>query len=117
MTTIGKWMLAGLIAGFSPASLASTDLEAEYVAAIHSRVLAGWTPPATLKPGSHCAVEFGQLPGGAIVSAVVTPDCEFDAAGKASIEAAVLRAQPLPYRGFEAVFSRRMTLIFQAPTR
>lgn len=117
MRTIGKWMLAGLIAGVSPASLASTDLEAEYVAAIHSRVLANWIVPATLKPGSRCEVSVAQLPGGTIASAVATEDCEFDEAGKASIEAAVLRAQPLPYRGFEAVFNRRMILVFQAPAR
>lgn len=117
MRTIGKWMLAGLIAGFSPASMASSDLQAEYAMAIHSRVLANWTTPATLKPGSHCEVKVVQLPGGMIASATTTADCEFDGAGKASIEAAVLRAQPLPYRGFESVFQRWMMLKFQAPPR
>lgn len=117
MRTIGKWMLAGLIAGFTPPSLAYTDLEAEYVAAIHSRVLANWTLPATLKPGSRCEVKVVQLPGGTIASATATADCEFDEAGKASIETAVLRAQPLPYRGFESVFQRWMMLNFQAPLR
>lgn len=117
MRTIGKWMLAGLIAGISPASQASTDLEAEYVAAIHSRVLANWIVPATLKPGSHCEVKVVQLPGGTIASAVATENCKFDEAGKASIEAAVLRAQPLPYRGFESVFQRWIMLNFQAPPR
>ncbi len=117
MRTIALGLLAGLIASFSPASMASTDLEAEYVAAIHSRVLANWTLPATLKPGSHCEVKVVQLPGGMIASAAATGDCGFDEAGQASIEAAVLRAQPLPYRGFESVFQRWIVLKFQAPSR
>jgi len=80
-------------------------------------VLANWIPPTTLKPGARCEVSVAQLPGGTIAGAAATAACEFDEAGKASIEAAVLRAQPLPYRGFEAVFNRRMNLVFQAPAR
>lgn len=114
---MGTWVVAGVIAGFSPAAVASSDLQADYAVAIHSRVLANWTPPATLEPGSHCKVKVVQLPGGTVASATATADCEFDEAGKASIEAAVLRAQPLPYTGFESVFQRWMTLNFQIPSR
>jgi hypothetical protein len=41
------------------------------------------------------------------------PELPYDEAGKRSIEAAVLNAQPLPYRGFESVFAR--TLNFTPP--
>jgi colicin import membrane protein len=44
----------------------------------------------------------------------VSPSCPYDALGKRSVEAAVLKAQPLPYAGFESVFSRELKLNFQA---
>jgi len=47
-------------------------------------------------------------------SAKVSPDCPFDEAGRRSIEAAVLNAQPLPYRGFETVFQRTINFNFTA---
>ena len=37
--------------------------------------------------------------------------------GRRSVEAAVLKAQPLPYRGFESVFSRNLTINFRAEDR
>ncbi|TWR29546.1 protein TolA, partial [Xanthomonas vasicola] len=46
--------------------------------------------------------------------AKVAPGCPYDEAGQRSIEAAVLSAQPLPYRGFESVFQRNLTFVFTA---
>ena len=40
-----------------------------------------------------------------------------DAAGQDSVERAVLKAQPLPYRGYESVFARTLTLNFEARDR
>ena len=40
-----------------------------------------------------------------------------DAAGQDSVERAVLKAQPLPYRGFEPVFARELILNFEAQDR
>ncbi len=51
-------------------------------------------------------IHITQLPGGRVLSAEVAPDCPYDDAGRRSIESAVMRAQPLPYRGFEPVFER-----------
>jgi len=51
------------------------------------------------------------------MEAQVRPGCPMDAAGQRSIEAAVLKAQPLPYRGFEPVFRRKLTFIFEAQDR
>lgn len=39
-------------------------------------------------------------------------DCEYDAAGRQSIMAATLKAQLLPYAGYESVFHRRLILKF-----
>jgi colicin import membrane protein len=67
--------------------------------------------------GTRCKVEVTQLPGGEVISADVQPGCAMDPAGQRSLEAAVLRAQPLPYRGFEPVFNRRLIFTFEAQDR
>ncbi len=64
--------------------------------------------------GQRCKIVIQQLPGGTVNSANVSPDCPFDEAGRRSIEAAVRNAQPLPYRGFEAVFQRTINFTFTA---
>ena len=43
--------------------------------------------------------------------------CPYDALGRRSVEAAVRRAEPLPYAGFESVFNRRLNLNFTAQDR
>ncbi|KAF1708640.1 cell envelope integrity protein TolA [Pseudoxanthomonas sacheonensis] len=85
-------------------------LLAKYRAAIQSAVSAQWTRPETVPLGTRCRVVIKQLPGGQVMSAEVQPGCAMDQAGQDSLERAVLKAQPLPYRGFESVFNR--TLIF-----
>jgi colicin import membrane protein len=47
----------------------------------------------------------------------VSPSCPYDELGRRSVEAAVLKAQPLPYAGFEQVFQRNLTLNFEAADR
>ncbi|WP_158549180.1 cell envelope integrity protein TolA [Lysobacter silvisoli] len=89
-------------------------LTARYVAAVQQAILARWTRPASVVEGQRCRLEVRQLPGGAILSAQASADCEFDAAGRRSIETAVLKAQPLPYAGYEPVFSRYLILNFTA---
>jgi colicin import membrane protein len=54
------------------------------------------------------------VPGGTVIDAKVDPSCPYDELGRRSIEAAVLKAQPLPYAGFEPVFNRTLKLNFQA---
>ena len=92
----------------------SDDLRAKYAAAIQQKVLASWTRPDNVPFGQRCKIEIVQLPGGNVSSAKVSPDCPFDEAGRRSIEAAVLNAQPLPYRGFETVFARQLNFTFTA---
>ena len=55
-----------------------------------------------------------QLPGGKVIKVDIAPSCPYDALGERSVEAAVLKAQPLPYAGFESVFRRELKLNFQA---
>ena len=82
-----------------------------YAVAIQSAVTPNWLRPDNM-PLVSCKVHIVQLPGGVVVSATVDANCPYDAAGRRSIENAVLRTQILPYRGFEKVFRRDITLTF-----
>jgi colicin import membrane protein len=95
----------------------SNDLSAKYAAAIQQAVLAQWIRPDSVPLGQKCTIHIRQVPGGTVIQAEVAPNCPFDDAGKRSIEAAVLRAQPLPYRGFESVFARDLNFNFTAQDR
>ena len=93
---------------------ADANLKGEYAAAIQKAVLNQWIRPDSVPLGQRCTIAIRQLPGGEVVEAKVAANCPYDDAGKRSIEAAVLRAQPLPYRGFESVFQRNLTFNFTA---
>ena len=76
-----------------------------------------WTRPETVPLGQRCRLTIRQLPGGEVVDVEVSPACPYDDLGKRSVEAAVLKAQPLPYAGFESVFQRTLVLNFEAQDR
>ena len=95
----------------------SEDMTARYAAAIQQAVLNQWIRPDTVPLGQRCRVQIRQIPGGEVIDVNVDPGCPFDEAGRRSLEAAVLRAKPLPYRGFEQVFQRSLTLNFEAQDR
>ena len=92
-------------------------LLAKYIAAIQQQVSGQWTRPESVPLGTRCRVVIKQLPGGNVLSAEVQPGCAMDEAGQDSLERAVLKAQPLPYRGFESVFNRTLIFNFTAQDR
>ncbi len=92
----------------------SDDLTAKYAAAIQQAVVTQWNKPDNVPNGTRCRILIRQLPGGEVVSAQVQSGCSMDAAARDSIERAVLRAQPLPFRGFESVFRRELMFTFTA---
>ncbi len=92
----------------------SNDLTAKYAAAIQQAVVAQWNRPDNVANGTRCRILIKQLPGGEVMSAEVQPGCAMDAAAQDSIERAVLRAQPLPFRGYETVFRRELMFTFTA---
>ena len=94
-----------------------TGLAARYAAALQEAILRNWTRPDTVPIGQRCRIVIRQIPGGEVVEARVDPSCPYDELGRRSVEAAVLKAQPLPYAGFESVFQRTITLNFQAQDR
>ncbi|QWP78701.1 TonB C-terminal domain-containing protein [Lysobacter sp. K5869] len=96
---------------------ADTGLLARYQAALQSAIKAKWTRPDSVPLGAACKLNIRQLPGGQVIAVEVIEPCAYDEAGRRSVEAAVLKAQPLPYAGFESVFQRTLNLNFRAEDR
>ena len=94
-----------------------TGLAARYAAALQEAILRNWTRPDTIPIGQRCRMTIRQIPGGEVTSVEFDPSCPYDALGRRSVEAAVLKAQPLPYAGFESVFQRTLRLNFEAQDR
>jgi colicin import membrane protein len=89
------------------------DLTARYAAAIQAAVTQNWNRPESIPPGLRCTLRIVQIPGGDVISANVISPCNADPGARMSIEQAVMRAAPLPYRGYEKVFSREITFNFK----
>ncbi|WP_300619327.1 cell envelope integrity protein TolA [Dokdonella sp.] len=89
------------------------DLTARYVAAVSAAVTQNWNRPDSAVAGLRCTLNIVQIPGGDVISVTVGSPCNADAPTRSSIEQAVMKAAPLPYQGYEKVFSRRFTLNFR----
>lgn len=94
--------------------LAATDSGAlaNYVAVIRQRVERSWTRPGSARPGLECEVSVTQIPGGEVV-AVQIGRCNADDAVRRSIEAAVMKASPLPLPDDPALFERNLRFTFK----
>ncbi len=88
--------------------------KASYVAAIQAAILRQWIRPESVRVGQQCQVRILQIPGGEVVDVQVSPSCPYDDLGRRSVEAAVRKASPLPYAGFEDVFARDPVFTFRA---
>lgn len=91
---------------------AKSSLTDEYVAAIQNAVTPNWLRPDTMS-SVPCTVHIVQSPGGDVMSATVDSSCPYDDVGRRSVENAVLRTKTLPYKGFESVFQRNLTITFK----
>lgn len=87
---------------------------ASYIAAIQAAILRQWIRPESIRIGQECQVVIRQIPGGEVVSVQVSPRCPYDELGRRSVEAAVLKASPLPYAGYEDAFIRDPVFTFRA---
>ena len=99
-----------------PAGNRGTDpaLAARYAAALQAAILRNWTRPESVPFGQRCRLVIRQIPGGEVVDVKFEGACPYDELGRRSVEAAVLKASPLPYAGFEEVFDRQVNLNFEA---
>lgn len=96
------------------ALLAASDSGAlaEYVALIAQKVERNWVRPPSAKAGLECELSVTQIPGGQ-VTGVRIGNCPADEAVRRSIEAAVLRASPLPMPANQALFDRNLRFVFK----
>jgi colicin import membrane protein len=76
-------------------------------------VTGNWNRPDSASSGLRCVLRIVQIPGGDVISAHVSAPCNADQATRNSIEQAVLKAAPLPYRGYEKVFQRDIDFNFR----
>lgn len=88
------------------------SLQAQYYAAIQNAITNNWLRPDAAQAGLHCVIRITQIPGGDVISVALGNPCNADAMTRASIEQAVKRASPLPFKGFEKEFQRDFNLNF-----
>lgn len=105
-------LLAQLAAEERAAAARNSSLMQQYVAQITARIERAWIRPASATVGLKCEVRVTQVPGGA-VTGVQVGRCNGDESVRQSIEAAVLRASPLPEPSDPALFERILVINFQ----
>lgn len=103
---------AQLAAEEGRANAVNAGLLNQYVALIQQKVIRNWNKPDTAKSGLECEVKVAQATGGTVLS-VEVGRCNGDAAVRASIEAAVQRASPLPAPPDPRLFDRNLLFIFK----
>jgi colicin import membrane protein len=96
---------------------ADPNLKEAYRKALTDAIRSNWTQPDNVSALQVCKIVIRQIPGGEVMDAQVDPSCPYDEQGRRSVEAAVLKAQPLPYRGFESAFDRTLIINFSAEDR
>lgn len=110
-------ILASLVATApvaAPAKVEDESLTSRYSQALRSDVMNQWNPPENARDMPSCKARIRQLPGGQVVSVTIDATCPDDLRLRNSVEAAIIKASPLPYVGYEAVFSRDVVLNFKA---
>jgi colicin import membrane protein len=94
------------------AAARSSAAIAQYAAQIKAHIERRWNKPPSIKVGLECELRVTQVVGGAVTSAKIGR-CNGDDAVKQSIEAAALRASPLPSPSDPALFERELALTFR----
>jgi len=94
-----------------------TSLRAQWISAMVAKIEREWIRPDSIHPGSVCPIRIRMLAGGEVVSTDIQPACLYDEAAKRSVQAAVLKASPLPWAGYEAVAVRDFVVRFQPSSR
>ncbi|MDR3385445.1 MAG: cell envelope integrity protein TolA [Rudaea sp.] len=88
------------------------SLQAQYFAAIQNAVTTNWLRPDNTQAGVRCMLRIVQIPGGDVIGVEIGNPCNADPLTRNSIEQAVKRAAPLPYKGYEKEFQRQINFNF-----
>jgi len=94
-----------------------TSLRAQWISAMLAKIEREWIRPDSIRPGTVCPIRIRILAGGEVSSATIQPTCPYDEAARRSVEAAVLKASPLPWAGYEAVAVRDVVINFRPASR
>jgi len=94
------------------AQAANAGLLNQYIAMIQQAIVRNWNRPPSARTGLECTVKVAQTPSGTVLSAQVDK-CNGDEAVRQSIQAAVLRASPLPAPPDPRVFERNLVFVFK----
>jgi len=85
---------------------------ASWESQITARIQRAWLRPPSARQGTECVLYVTQVPGGEVTS-VRIGTCNGDQAVRASIEAAVYRASPLPPPPDPSLFERSLVITFK----
>jgi len=85
-----------------------------YQNTIMQRIQRNWAMPASVTPDTSCVVMVRQLRTGEVISARIT-NCNGDDAVKRSIEAAVMKASPLPEPSDPDLFRPELRITMRPP--
>lgn len=88
------------------------SLLGRYNVAITQAIYRNWLRPETTQAGLRCRIVVTQIPGGEVISVAFSNPCNADELTRRSIEAAVMKANPLPFEGFQSVFQRQFPVNF-----
>jgi colicin import membrane protein len=95
------------------AAMQADDL-ARWIFAMNNQISRNFVPPASLPINLECVVDVRILPGGRVVSANVEVNrCNGDAAVIRAVEAAVIKASPLPEPDNPSIFQRDLRITFK----
>ena len=93
-------------------ALTNSPLMSQYVLQIQQRIERSWIRPLSTQEGLRCELNVTQLRSGDVVD-VRVGRCNGDAAVVRSLEAAVLRASPLPEPPDPRLYSRNLIIDFR----
>lgn len=86
----------------------------QYIALIEQHIVRNWNRPPSARPGLECRVRVSQTSNGTVLSVQIDQSaCNGDAAVRQSIEAAVMRASPLPAPPDPRLYERNLVLVFK----
>ena len=88
-------------------------LRSRWLQAIVDSIRQNWVRPDDV-PAGMCPIRIQMERGGRVAAVDVLPGCPYDELTQRSVEAAVRKAEPLPYAGFERVFQPELKLGFRA---
>jgi colicin import membrane protein len=93
-------------------ALQQSDAMNQYQWQIQQRIERSWIRPPSARVGLSCELNVIQLPSGDVID-VRVGRCNGDAVVIRSLEAAVLRASPLPVPSDPRLYSRNLRMLFE----